>query len=271
MERHKDTNKNYITIDWYFFRVNNNCNLNSLHNNELLIPYKHTNIHIQDSSYKEVPLTLNNTNFVFKNSNQENVVNIITVKIDENIDFYKYIKVLDAIHVNKILSFQYYKNQVVEFYSCYLKSFYLAKKYLNTSLPVNNLIIFNSCGKPMLKPPYNNIYFNISHNSKYVTLAISQKLRVGIDIEEKQKNTLNIVSKVLSNAEKLAINSAKNTPFLLLWTKKEAYLKALGVGFKNNSYKNTNLTLQFCENTPKYLIYSKFIEAKHCVSICLLK
>lgn len=80
-------------------------------------------------------------------------------------------------------------------------------------------------------------YFNISHCSGWLALAQSRIGQVGIDVETLDPNldlSLTATSRCLNSNERrwLAAKPVAERPggFLLLWTRKEAILKAIGSG-----------------------------------------
>ena len=81
--------------------------------------------------------------------------------------------------------------------------------------------------------PYftNGIHFNTSHSGQYIVCAIGT-LDVGIDIEEIKEIPLADFTELFSPEElKVIFEDAGNyVPFYTLWTQKEAFLKAIGLG-----------------------------------------
>lgn len=83
-------------------------------------------------------------------------------------------------------------------------------------------------------PGYGKVYFSLSHAGDYVAVAISDK-PVGIDIEEiaDKENNSSIAKRFYTDGERQMI---KNCPegeceaFFRIWTLKEAFIKAVGVG-----------------------------------------
>jgi 4'-phosphopantetheinyl transferase len=76
------------------------------------------------------------------------------------------------------------------------------------------------------------IEFNISHSGQYVLCAISDKCRLGIDIEFINNINLGDYSTVMTNSQWNSINNSQ-TPlreFYRLWTLKESVIKANGKG-----------------------------------------
>lgn len=102
----------------------------------------------------------------------------------------------------------------------------------------NEELILNEFNKPYLKVN-KDIYFNISHSKDLIALIISDK-ECGIDIEYiNQDAPLNISNKILSDNELNIYNKEDNKILYLfkVWTIKEAYYKALGVGISLSKLK----------------------------------
>lgn len=93
--------------------------------------------------------------------------------------------------------------------------------------------------KPYL--PGNPFYFNISHTRKAFAIAISDAY-TGIDLESPERliNPELIMDSTFCMEEQYFINESENEEkerLLLLWTRKEAFLKALGRGITNELNK----------------------------------
>lgn len=88
----------------------------------------------------------------------------------------------------------------------------------------------NDYGKPYLE---GGPHFNCSHTSCYFVIAIDPA-PIGIDIEncDQAIDELELANRFFTDAENLCLRRIKDrTLFYMLWTRKEAYLKALGCGF----------------------------------------
>lgn len=85
-------------------------------------------------------------------------------------------------------------------------------------------------GKPYLKN-HENIFFNLSHSGGKVVCAIGET-RLGVDIEKITYARHKVAKKCFCDKEIGILNSSKdlNKEFFRLWTMKEAYLKAEGLG-----------------------------------------
>ena len=96
----------------------------------------------------------------------------------------------------------------------------------------------NRYGKPFVVnyPVDIPIQFNISHSNKLVVLAITREQDIGVDVEYSPKDDcpFDIAYKYFSTREVSEMNSLtveeKIVRFYQLWTLKEAYIKAKGIG-----------------------------------------
>ena len=93
-------------------------------------------------------------------------------------------------------------------------------------------------GKPALAPEFAtlNLHFNLAHTDGLVALAVSREAMLGIDVENVNTRTapLPIAGRFFSAAEArdlAALPAAEqNARFYALWTLKESWLKATGLG-----------------------------------------
>lgn len=101
--------------------------------------------------------------------------------------------------------------------------------------PAAITMITDAHGKPRLagpaRPP---VFFNLSHSDDLAALAVSSAFDIGIDIERVRDMDPNDVAPFLSVAEQAALmrlpGAARRLGIFHAWTRKEAYLKAIGVG-----------------------------------------
>lgn len=86
-------------------------------------------------------------------------------------------------------------------------------------------------GKPCLVEP-DGLFFNLSHSGDYTAVAVSDG-EVGCDIQQIKPADLRVARRFYSEEEREAVESAGEGAeelFYRIWTAKESYLKALGVG-----------------------------------------
>ena len=107
--------------------------------------------------------------------------------------------------------------------------------YLNQSSDKIN-IAKTAQGKPYL-PDYPQIHFNISHSGGILLAAISAIGAVGVDIEQakpQRRDFPGLVTKCFAKSEQNYWNALpeteKTAEFYRFWTRKEAFVKAVGRG-----------------------------------------
>lgn len=88
----------------------------------------------------------------------------------------------------------------------------------------------SSTGKPSLRYG-NGLHFNLSHSGKYVVCAVSH-FPVGVDVEQVKPLNAAVVQRCLTAQEQCWLTQQEdwNRAFTRLWTRKESYLKCLGLG-----------------------------------------
>ena len=140
----------------------------------------------------------------------------------------------------------------------------LLQYYINQqSLPID--IQQDFCQEYLQKPQLasNEFQFNISHCQNWIVCAIATQQKIGIDIEDTQKSiTLDDYAIVFSDHEinylsSLPTSKQKNS-FFNLWTRKEAAIKLLGLGFSADvkqlnclrspcQYQENNIAIKWIE------------------------
>lgn len=115
-------------------------------------------------------------------------------------------------------------------------------------------IVNDDLGKPYIEG-HEKIFFNISHTHNVIAIAFSDN-KVGVDIEKETENSVGIAKRFFTEEEYEYIVEISEEPmkaFLEIWTKKEAFVKYLGLGLRkplddfcvvNDSLKDKFLTLQ---------------------------
>lgn len=95
-----------------------------------------------------------------------------------------------------------------------------------------NKIQFNAFGKPMFEQNKSNIYFNIAHAFQKVVFASTNTQPIGVDIELVSNIDETLIKTYFTNNEIDYVDAAEHraSAFFMLWTKKEALIKCLGLG-----------------------------------------
>jgi 4'-phosphopantetheinyl transferase len=93
----------------------------------------------------------------------------------------------------------------------------------------------NEYGKPRISYEV-GINFNVSHSEDDVVVAVGRSVDIGVDIERRRplNDMLGVARTVFSHSEMASLSllsgEALIDAFYLCWTRKEAYLKAIGTG-----------------------------------------
>lgn len=143
--------------------------------------------------------------------------------------------VLTAAELEKASAFRFFKDEKT-YKVCRGFLRLLLGKYLN--LPPNLIeFIQNAYGKPEL-PDFSDssLFFNVSHSGDFGLIALNKESPIGIDLEfMREIDYLSLADSVFSNFEKeellaIPINLLAEA-FYSGWTRKEAFIKAIGKGF----------------------------------------
>lgn len=92
----------------------------------------------------------------------------------------------------------------------------------------------NAYGKPFL--PGSSVHFNIAHSGKWVVCALDT-MEVGIDVEHHRDLGTRIAERFFAGPEKSSLQGLSPGPisqkaFFDIWTLKESYVKAIGLGMR---------------------------------------
>lgn len=152
---------------------------------------------------------------------------------------------------------------------------WLATRILLQQLTGNKVTVsYTETGKPLLQNSQFK-HLSISHSQEFVAVFIHQKLEVGIDIENKNRNYNSIEKRFLSLPE---IEQAGKEPLLqcLYWCTKEAVFKLVsqeGISFKEqilissfDPRNETQFKVQFIDGDNTTDLLANFITfSDHCM------
>lgn len=112
---------------------------------------------------------------------------------------------------------------------------------------------YGSQGKPSIDSE--ELQFNLSHSGGLCTAVFARDIRVGVDIEEKSRDAsfLDLAERFFAPSERRALASMPEErirdAFYAVWTRKEAYIKALGEGV-THGLDNFSVTVEPGEERP---------------------
>ena len=145
----------------------------------------------------------------------------------DNLDLAKSFKLLSLNRRDKVDNFRFERDKKLS-----SGAYLLLKKLLDEYGLTNPTFKFGKYGKAYISNS-ENIYFNLSHSSKLVVCAISDR-EVGVDVEYIDPTIdLNIAKNYFYNSEYENIMNSKNPSdeFFKYWVLKESYMKYTGLGF----------------------------------------
>lgn len=107
-----------------------------------------------------------------------------------------------------------------------------------SATPADLRFSYSEHGKPGLAHPANSVRFNVSHSHELAVYAVTTGQPVGIDVEYLYRRAivdrLKIAHRFFSDREYNALASLppyrRDQAFLACWTRKEAFVKAIGHG-----------------------------------------
>lgn len=146
----------------------------------------------------------------------------------------------------------------------------------HTKLEAKNIHLDYHFNKKPFLASHPWLHFNVSHSEDFAVIAIS-RTKVGIDIEyvSEDFNFSNLLPEIFADNEILAVQNAANTKhaFYTSWTRKEAFVKALGKGidedFKYIPCLDGEHTIEanLLQTTNNWQIYSFDLEDQYLAAI----
>ncbi|HEX7072380.1 MAG TPA: 4'-phosphopantetheinyl transferase superfamily protein [Rhodothermales bacterium] len=114
----------------------------------------------------------------------------------------------------------------------------LLGRYLNVS-PAEVRFRYGEQGKPELALDGRDLHFNLSHAGDRVLIAVGRGRQVGVDVEHIRdvRYARSVANRFFSAYERDALqrlsDDEKRAAFFAIWTRKEAFIKALGGGLSH--------------------------------------
>ncbi|WP_106767079.1 4'-phosphopantetheinyl transferase family protein [Paenibacillus faecalis] len=206
---------------------------------------------------------------------------IYAVKVPEFINpvvYHQLLKIVDQSKQRKIEKFMKKEDKYRGLLSDLLIRRLVACK---TSKPIHSIkFVYNKFGKPFIDDC--DIMFNLSHSGKWVVCVLGETC-VGIDVEEITPIDFNICKYVFSEQEYqqylLQPQELQKNFFFDIWTLKESFVKALGLGLSipPNSFSmninNMDGHISIVQNISNDTFYFKqyLLEDTYKLSVCSVR
>jgi 4'-phosphopantetheinyl transferase len=158
--------------------------------------------------------------------------NYIDISSFSEHDFLKFLPFLSIKEQGYILKYKFFDDRVRKLLGRILiQNYYTKVRTFNW-----NNFNYSKAGKPFVQ---NEMKFNISHSGKIVIVVFS-KYDIGADIEIMEENDIEEISRYFHLNEILYLkeNLFDKSEFYKIWTRKEAFLKAKGVGIVGDLNKH---------------------------------
>lgn len=174
----------------------------------------------------------------FFNLNADHV-HVYLIEIDDEHVFYEVLKaILNKDELERLNRFKKSDDQV-RFVYAHGALRLLCEKYLQQ--PAHSIVFTEALNKkPCIEICFGNLFFNLSHSGNKIVIAFSTQSEVGVDIEQIRPD-FPIVDFMERNYSINEFNSIKQAPndeqfhlFFKYWSRKEAWLKAIGTGIFSN-------------------------------------
>lgn len=159
------------------------------------------------------------------------MVYIQYVRLEELIEEHLYQRLLDKIPTSlrqKIEGFSFSRDAQMSLMGKLLLQKGL-KRFNYSTEAVLETIQYTNYGRPYFSLP---VDFNLSHSGEYIVCAITDRGKIGIDIEKIRAISLEGFNRQMTDSEWNQIQTSSNAEetFFTFWTQKEAVLKASGEG-----------------------------------------
>ena len=184
-------------------------------------------------------------NNITNNLSTENIVTVSVIKtdtIDPQDAFDRYSSILSSDELSNYHKFRFLKDRHL-----YLLAHVMLRKTLSRKSEVHPSewkFILAHNGKPLIKEPSKSPqHFSLSHSHKIAVCAISNNGPIGVDVEPNSSfaRLHHVLPKVFSKREQEYLAKCSNheleSEVTSLWTLKEAFLKAIGLGLQVPMHK----------------------------------
>lgn len=207
------------------------------------------------------------------------MIKIYGVRFKEKLDdkiFDSLLSIVGDIQTEKILKFKFWQDRHRSLLGKLLVYHSLKNEFGIDKFPE---IQYGNYGRPYqdINPMYD---FNITHSGEYVFFVITDRGRIGIDVEKNKNISVEIAERFFSEHEvrylKKLPEKLMNHEMIKIWTLKESYIKAKGSTFliplDKFYFDISGSEIVFFTNLPEEKIEWKFdyfqMEDNHQLSVC---
>lgn len=144
--------------------------------------------------------------------------------------------ILSTDEVTKAKRFHFDKHRI-RYVNAHLAKRFILAHYLET-LPKTIEFFQGDYGKPYIKNNPDKWHFNLSHSANKALIGITKACEIGVDIEQiKDRELLLLAKRFFANHEAKAIENCQDGKtqqnlFFQVWSQKEAFIKAIGLGLR---------------------------------------
>lgn len=218
-------------------------------------------------------LTIDNWTDEYHFSLNADDVHVYLIEIDgENKNYEKLKSLLDKDELERLARFKKTDDQLRYVYAHGALRL-LCGKYLQQ--PANTILFTETINKkPCIEICFGNLFFNLSHSGYKIVIAFSTQSEVGADIEQIRPD-FPIDEFMERNYSDNEVNALKNSNasdkyglFFKYWSRKEAWLKAVGTGIFNN-LKAIDTALEKNQITSDQYIDGHFNDNFYCYSFSI--
>ena len=133
-------------------------------------------------------------------------------------------------------------------------------------------------GKPALDAPHEHLHFNVSHSGDWALVALALE-PVGVDVEDQRRDSdLALLARRAFAPDELDLpdleTPAGRRAFFNVWSRKESYIKALGLGLSLDltrfavSHDEPPRVLRHAHDHPRLSLSSVHPDADHSGAVC---
>lgn len=128
-------------------------------------------------------------------------------------------------------------------------------------------IVYGENGKPKFRQEL-GLFFNVTHAGDYAAVAFFEE-EIGIDLEKVREKKEKLAERFFAKEEQTFLhNNWSDEAFTKIWTRKESFVKACGIGMKLDFSSFSTLEDRICWQQDTYFFQTIQPEKKYFLSVC---